>query len=256
MEFFKYKIVNPIDKHNNYIMDSLNILLFFGILFFLLSINQDNYKKYLVVLIIYILCVEFSLYKVNKFKKNCKTFDEIYDMVDNGDIILENYYTNNSLIKIILFNHINPLINDEYFGHIGLIVKNPKDKKVYILESNLDKFNDDILNIKKSGPISSNFNRINNNFNNKNTFIVKTNIGKYYKYEDIIFEYNKYRDMGFVDINKSGMSCVDLVSNILYELNIIEKKTILPGHFTYNELYSKPFKVESIHYIIEQEEDL
>ena len=72
MEFFKYKIVNPIDKHNNYIMDSLNILLFFGILFFLLSINQDNYKKYLVILIIYILCVEFSLYKVNKFKKIVK----------------------------------------------------------------------------------------------------------------------------------------------------------------------------------------
>jgi hypothetical protein len=59
--------------------------------------------------------------------------------------------------------------------------------------------------------------------------------------------------MGFVDIHKSGMSCVDLVSNILYELNIIEKKTILPGHFTYNELYSKPFKVENIHYIIEQD---
>ena len=75
MEFFKYRIVNPIDKHNNYIMDSLNILLFFGIIFILLSMNQNNYKKYLITLIIYILCVEFSLYKVNKFKKNCKTFD-------------------------------------------------------------------------------------------------------------------------------------------------------------------------------------
>ena len=173
-------------------------------------------------------------------------------MVDNETGILENYYTNNSLIKIILFNHINPLINDEYFGHIGLMLKIQKTKN-YMIRINLDKFNDDILNIKKSGPISSNFNRINNNFNNKNTFIVKTNIGKYYKYEDIIFEYNKYRDMGFVDIHKSGMSCVDLVSNILYELNIIEKKTILPGHFTYNELYSKPFKVENIHYILEQD---
>lgn len=252
MEFFKYRVVNPLDKHHNYILDSLNIILFLGIIFFLVSINRNNYKKYLIFLSLYILCVEYSLYKVDKFKKNCKTFDEIYDLVDNGDIILENYYTNNSLIKIILFNQINPLINDEYFSHVGLIVKDPKKKKVYILESNLDKFKDDVLKIKKNGPITSDFNRIKSNMNKKNSFIIKTNIGKYYKYNDLMNEYNKYQNLSFTDINKKGLSCVDLVSNILYDLNIIEKKTYLPGHFTYNKLYSKPFKIEKIHYIIEQ----
>lgn len=252
MEFFKYRVVNPIDKHHNYILDSLNIILFLGIIFFFVSINRNNYKKYLIFLSLYILCVEYSLYKVDKFKKNCKTFDEIYDLVDNGDIILENYYTNNSLIKIIIFNQIISLISNEYFSHVGLIVKDPKKKKVYVLESNLDKFEDDVLKIKKNGPITIDFNKIKINLNKKNSFIIKTNIGKYYKYDDFINEYNKYQNLSFIDINKKGLSCADLVSNILYDLNIIKKKIYLPGHFIYNKLYSKPFKIEKIHYITEQ----
>ena len=152
--------------------------------------------------------------------------------MNTGDFILFRSYSNDNICFIIGIKIILPLIQQNYFTHIGMIYK-ASNRKIYILESttnsNYCHINNKLVN---SQVMIVDFNERINKATSYRIHIVKTNIYQHININNLKNSIEKYKNYTFNDIN-----CIEYITRLLYDSN---KLLIgLLNRYSFNDILDK-----------------
>lgn len=230
------QIIYLLSNNNAILKEKIeNININFTIIFLIILFMKINNKSNFIIFLLFIFINinhKLNLINYNKYKKY-----EITELnnLNTGDIILFRYYKSSDINNFILQKMLLPLLSDNYYGHIGMIIK--KNNKLYTIEFVQDYYHCLYTNTFKNGSILLDaFNRIYNYYGR--IIIIKNNCNIS---NDKIFKFvDKYKNHKY---GKKRLFCTTYLSKLLYYLKIIKHKYLyIPNSFIKNKFYNIKFK--------------
>ncbi len=210
-----------IGNYNNKLIATITLLL----IIFLVLIGINNKLK-------------TNLYLSEQFVKPEKIVNEL----NTGDIVIFRCYEYDSIGTWIIQGI--PLIQNFYSTHVGIIYKDYKNNKVYIVESNKDEHYCELSKKVKGGTQVMDFvNRINKTKVHR-VYVIKSNMHKYVTNNQLMKAIIKYKDYAFL---QDGIYCVNFITKILIESGILKEENVIPylmDDFIDSRNYKMPVKFE------------
>jgi hypothetical protein len=237
-ELHKEKIeLNPF-KWN--IFDIILVILVVLILFNLFKAVHNNSLKFtnlIIILFIIILIIvkvdEKLVFNTNLINKKIK-IDDIYEHFDTGDIVLYRTYKKSGPAEHLLMMILLPLSQEVYSKHVGIILKDKINKKIYVAEDRITPIFCKLSNKHKNGVV---FTEVHESLNNPfcRIFIYKTNINKYVTFDKLLSNIKEMKELSYLE---NLFYCSTFLQKILNKENIIKSKgnTII---YTPDELINK-----------------
>lgn len=209
---------------------------------------SDNDNKIIATLIIIFIIYLVLLFANEHMKTNIKLTEkfskpeDISNDLNTGDIVTFRCYEYDDF-GWSWFGLSIPLLQKFYCTHIGIIYKDPNGK-VYIFESNGDRYYCELSKKVKSGTALMNFNKRINQTKVHRVHVFKNNLHKFIDNNKFFEIIKKYKDHKF---NQDNIYCIKLVVNILIENGVLKDENLL--HYLMDDLvdpknYKVPVKFE------------
>jgi hypothetical protein len=235
-EIIKEKIENfnfAIDTND---VTALCIIFLIYIFLNYINILVDKNGSLLVILIVLLIIIKINegLKKNEKFTDIRSNPSDIYPELNTGDFIFFRAYSNDSFYYIVGIKMILPLVQHNYFTHIGMIYK-ADNGKIYILENTVgNHFCSNKNKLVNGEVIMVDFNDRLNKLKDYRIHIVKTNIHKYINKDKLKNSIEKYKNYKITDIN-----CIEYLTRLLYDSDIIKLPKGILNRYLFDDLLDK-----------------
>lgn len=204
-------------------------------------------KTYYITIIILLLLIIIEIKLLPKYKiDNIIHLKKIYNNLNTGDLVLFRSYNSYDLPDFVIFRLITSLLSDNYFSHIGIIVK--INNKPYIMECSQEiLFCSYSKKLKNGSVLIEPYKRIKEYYGD--IYIVKNNLHKYINDNDNILFFEKYKKCKYLE---DLLICTTFINKFLYKNNITNKnkKIILPSEFLNKNFYKINYQMYNLYKII------
>ncbi len=232
-------------KDNKFFIGNNIFIICTYIILFILTVNITKILKnidnkmmflFIIIMCLSLLVINFQM-STNKYLTKKYVDPKILSKkLNTGDIVLfRNYNFDNICIPLY---HTTLCLQKTFFTHSGIIYKNSQGK-ILIIESNQDPYYCNLSKKMKSGFQIMDFVERVSSTKNHRVHVYKSNLHKYIDMDKFNNSINKYKEYEF---NQDGLYCLNLITNILQENNIMKENNLIP--------YMIDDVIDSKHYLV------
>jgi hypothetical protein len=208
-------------------ISSLILLLFLAILLFIISCFIENFTRVNRFAIFAFIIITITNYAECKLKTNVhfsnvtKDLDTALDESTTGDFVLFRTYHAYDIPNLFLFRYFVSLYSTVYFNHIGMIMKDGNE--TYIVENVEEKVYCLHHKYIKPGPVIVDAKKRIKEYEGR-VYLSKNNLHQFIDSSQIYENFKKYESYNYL---QNGIMCVHLISNILSDLGVMVRPSIL-----------------------------